>query len=272
MADHFGEGWSPTVPLAMAAAATTTLKVGALVFDNDYRHPLVLARDIAALDVLSDGRVEFGIGAGWMTTDYEQSGIPLDRPGVRINRMVEALEVIRLLWTEESVTFHGEHYQLNQATCYPRPFTPGGPSLIIGGGGKRVLTVAAHHASIVGVNPELTSGATDATAAQTAVADRYLERISWIREAAGDRFDEIELQVLCQFEKIDPDRLAVAESVAPLLGLSAADALDMPIVLVGTVDQICDDLVARREIFGLSYIVVHDLEGFAPVVERLAGT
>jgi probable F420-dependent oxidoreductase len=269
--DHFGESWSPTVPLAMAAAATTTLKVGALVYDNDYRHPLVLARDVAALDVLSDGRVEFGIGAGWMTTDYQQSGIALDPPGVRIERMTEALEVIRLLWSQDKATFHGTHYELNDASCHPRPYTPGGPPVIIGGGGKKVLTVAAAHASIIGVNPELTSGATDASAAKTAVADRYLERISWIRDAAGDRFADIELQVLCQFEQVHPDRTRYAEDLAPLFGMTAAEALEMPIVLVGTVDQICDDLIARRAKFGLSYIVIHDMDAFAPVVERLAG-
>jgi probable F420-dependent oxidoreductase len=121
--DHFDAAWSPTVPLTVAAEATTTLKVGALVYDNDYRHPLVLARDVAALDVLSGGRVEFGLGAGWMTSDYEQSGIVLDRPGVRIERMEESLEIIRQLWTQESATFAGRHYTINEAKCSPVPVT-----------------------------------------------------------------------------------------------------------------------------------------------------
>lgn len=269
--DHFGESWSPTVPLAMAAAATTTLKVGALVFDNDYRHPLVLARDMAALDLLSEGRVEFGIGAGWMTTDYEQSGIPLDKPGVRIDRMAEAIDVIRELWTQDSVTKNGTYYQLNSAKCHPRPFTPGGPPMIIGGGGKRVLSIAAQHAAIIGVNPELTSGTAGVEAAKTAVADRYLERISWIRDAAGSRFADIELQILCQFEKVHPDREKYASEIAPFFDVAPEEALQMPIVLVGTVDQICDDLINRREKFGFSYVVVHDMDAFAPVVDRLAG-
>jgi probable F420-dependent oxidoreductase len=270
--DHFGDAWSPTVPLTVAAEATTTLKVGALVYDNDYRHPLVLARDVAAMDLLLEGRVEFGLGAGWMTTDYEQSGIALDSPGVRIARMDEALTVMRRLWTEESVTFSGDHYQLAEATCFPRPFTPGGPPIIVGGGGRKVLASAAKHASIIGVNPELTSGVAGAEAAKTAVADRYLERIEWIRASAGDRFDELELQLLCQAEMVTDDRDSVFAFMAPGFGLSPEAAREVPIVLAGTVDQICDDLVERREQFGFSYIVVHEMEALAPVVARLAGT
>ena len=270
--DHFGDAWSPTVPLAVAAEVTTTLKVGALVYDNDYRHPLVLARDMAALDVLSEGRVEFGIGAGWMSSDYEQSGIALDSPGVRIERMREALEVFRQLWSQESATFRGKHYQVEGAICRPVPFTRGGPPIIIGGGGKKVLGIAATHASIIGVNPELSSGVAGVEAAKTAVVDRYDERIGWIRDAAGDRFDDIELQILCRFEQVTDDRLGFATSIAPMFDLTPEGALAMPIALVGTIDQMCDDLIARRERFGFSYIVVHELDALAPLVARLAGT
>lgn len=270
--DHFDEAWSPTVPLTVAAEATTTLNVGALVYDNDYSHPLVLARDIAAMDVLSGGRVEFGIGAGWMTTDYEQSGIVLDSPKIRIERMAEALEVIQRLWTYETASFSGDYYQLSEARCRPRPSQPGGPKIIVGGGGKRVLSVAAKYASIIGVNPELTSGTAGAEAAKTAVADRYRERIGWIRDAAGERFDDIELQVLCQIEQVTDDRETMYTNLAPVFGLTPEEARDVPIVLVGTVDQIVEDLQRRREMYGFSYIVVHDLEAFAPVVAVLAGT
>lgn len=270
--DHFDEAWNPTVPLTIAAEVTTSLKVGALVYDNDYRHPLVLARDIAALDFLTEGRVEFGIGAGWMTTDYEQSGIELLPPARRIDRMAEALEIFRQLWSQDSATFEGTYYSVRDAKCRPMPHTPGGPPLVIGGGGKRVLTLAAKHAQIIGVNPELTSGTAGAEAAQTAVASRYLERIGWIREAAGERFDDIELQVLCQAEMVVPNRDETYEAIAPMFGLTSDEAKAMPIVLCGTVDQICDDLIERRERFGFSYIVVHELDALAPVVARLAGT
>jgi probable F420-dependent oxidoreductase len=270
--DHFDEAWSPTVPLTVAAEVTTTLRVGALVYDNDYRHPLVLARDMAALDLLSGGRVEVGLGAGWMTSDYEQSGIALDPPRVRIARMDEALTVMRRLWTEDAVTFEGEHYRLQGARCVPRPVTPGGPPLTVGGGGPMVLRVAARHASIIGVNPELTSGVVGADAARTAVSGRYLERIGWLREAAGERFGSIELQMLCQAEFVTPDRDAVFQAMAPLFGLTPDEAREVPIVLAGTIEQICDDLVERRERYGFSYVVVHELDALAPVVARLAGT
>ena len=270
--DHFGEAWSPTVPLTVAIEATTTLRVGALVYDNDYRHPLVLARDVAAMDMFSEGRVEFGIGAGWMTSDYEESGIVLDRPGVRIDRMIEAIECLSRLWTHDQASFSGTHYTLTKAQCHPRPFTPGGPPLAVGGGGRKVLSAAAKYASIVGVNPELTSGVAGLEAAKTAVSARYLERIEWVREAAGDRFASIELQVLGQIEQVVPNRLEVAAGLAPAFGLTPEEALQMPIVLVGTVDEICADLVERREKYGFSYIVVHDMDAFAPIVARLTGS
>lgn len=272
MPDHFGESWTPTVPLTVAAEVTSTLKVGALVYDNDYRHPLVLARDVATMDVLFPGRIEFGIGAGWMTTDYVESGIPLDSPKVRVERMTEALEVITGLWANDKFSFTGTHYQLQDARCLPRPSTAGGPPIIIGGGGPKVLRAAAKYASIVGVNPELTSGTAGVEAAKTAVASRYDERIGWIKEAAGDRFASIELQILCQIEQVVDNRDEVYAGVAPLFGLTPDEAKQMPIVLVGTVDEICADLVERRERYGFSYIVVHDLDAFAPVVARLAGT
>jgi probable F420-dependent oxidoreductase len=270
--DHFGESWTPTVPLTVAAEVTKTLNVGALVYDNDYRHPLVLARDVAAMDFLFPGRIEFGLGAGWMTTDYEESGIALDTPKVRIARMGEALEVITRLWSEDKVTYSGTHYQLNEARCLPRPATPGGPKVIVGGGGPKVLAMASQYADIIGVNPELTSGVAGVEAAKTAFADRYLERIGWIKDAAGDRFGEIELQILGQIEHLTDDRVGYASALAPAFGLTPHEALQMPIVLVGTVDEICADLIERREQYGFSYIVVHNLDAFAPVVARLAGT
>ena len=272
MPDHFTDLWGPITALTAATEATTTLNVGALVFDNDYRHPVVLAKEIATLDILSEGRVELGLGAGWMTTDYEQSGIALDPPSIRIERMIEALEIYRQLFTQESATFEGHHYQVRGVPALPKPYTSGGPPILVGGGGKRVLTAAAQFASIIGVNPELSSGRASVEAAKTAVRARYEERIGWIEAAAGDRFASIQLQVLGQVEMIAPNRDELFEKLAPGFGITAAEAAEMPIVMVGTVEQICDDLIARREEFGLSYIVVHDMEAFAPVVARLAGS
>ena len=270
--DHFTDLWGPIAALTAATEATKTLRVGALVFDNDYRHPVVLAKEIATLDILSEGRVEFGLGAGWMTSDYQQSGIRLDPPGVRIDRMIEALEIYHQLFTQESATFDGTHYQVRDAIAMPRPHTEGGPPILVGGGGRRVLEAAARFASIIGVNPELVSGEAGVEAARTAVRSRYAERIGWIKQAAKDRFASIELQVLGQVEMVAPNREELFDKLAPGLGLTPAEAAEMPIVMVGTVAQIGDDLIARREEFGLNYLVVHDMDAFAPIVARLAGT
>ena len=156
--DHFEDQFGPLVALTVAAEATTELKVGSLVFGNDYRHPIVLAKEIATLDLMSEGRVEFGLGAGWMTTDYEQSGIVNDPPGVRISRMAESLAVMKSLWSTGAATLDGEHYTITGAVGAPLPYSRPHPPIIIGGGGRRVLGIAAREADIVGVNPSLAAG------------------------------------------------------------------------------------------------------------------
>jgi probable F420-dependent oxidoreductase len=272
--DHFTEQWGPLVALTVAAEATSTLNVGSLVFDNDYRHPVVLAKEVATLDLVSEGRVELGLGAGWMRTDYDQSGIPFDDARVRIDRLEEALEIYRQLLAEGEATFRGEHYQVDGVPGLPRPASDGGPRLIVGGGGKRVLSLAARHADIVGVNPSLHSGAADAEAARSSVASRFDERVAWVREAAGERADEIELQLLTFHVDVGGDRAATAAALGPAMGLGEEEAFDLPLALVGSVDDICEQLVERRERWGFSYVVVHDpdVDAFAEVVARLAGT
>jgi probable F420-dependent oxidoreductase len=268
--DHFGDQWGPLVALTVAAEATTTLRVGGLVFDNDYRHPLVLAKEIATLDLVSEGRVELGLGAGWLRSDYEAAGIPYDEPAIRIDRLAEALDVLDQLWAG-AATFEGAHYRVHDAVAAPAQRRP---PLVVGGGGRRILTLAAQRADIVGVNPSLRSGAVDASTARSAVASLYDQRVAWIREAAGDRFDELELQALTFIVSVGGDRGELARQLAPAFGISEEDAGEVPIALVGSVDEICDQLVARRERWGLNYWVVHEpeLEAFAPVVARLAGT
>ena len=270
--DHFTNQWGPLVALTVAAEATTTLNVGALVFDNDYRHPVVLAKEIATLDLVSGGRVEFGLGAGWLRTDYDQSGLPYDEPSVRVDRLEEAIEVYSQLW-RGTAKFAGAHYRLTDAVGYPAPASAGGPKLVIGGGGRRVLGLAAKHADIVGVNPSLRSGAVDAATAKSAVAELYDERIGWVREAAGDRFDDLELQALTFIVAIGGDRDEIARGIAPGFGITEEQARDVPIALVGSIEEICDQLVERRERWGLSYWVVHDaeMEAFGAVIDCLAG-
>jgi probable F420-dependent oxidoreductase len=158
MPDHFGQELAPLPAIAMAAAHTTTLRVGSLVFDNDYKHPAILAKEAATIDLLSDGRLELGIGAGWMRTDYDQLGLPYDPPAVRVDRFEEALQVIKQCFTGEQFTFHGEHYRISDYASWPKPVQQPRPPLLIGGGGKRVLSIAAREADIVGINPNLRAG------------------------------------------------------------------------------------------------------------------
>jgi probable F420-dependent oxidoreductase len=272
--DHFEDQFGPLVALTVAAEATTTLRVGSLVFGNDYRHPLVLAKEVATLDVFSEGRVEFGLGAGWMTTDYEQSGIAADPAGMRISRMAESLAVLKALWSDGEATYQGEYYQVTGALGEPVPVQRPHPPIIIGGGGQRVLGIAAREADIVGVNPSLAAGYIGPEVLETTTAEYYHQRIEWIRQAAGARFEQLELQVLTFLVQVVPDRADALARLAGMLSVTPEQVEHSPIALIGTTDQIIETLQQRREEFGFSYVVVHEaeMEALAPVVAALAGT
>ncbi len=272
--DHFGEQLAPIAALMTAADATTTLRVGSLVFDNDYRHPVVLAKEVATLDLLSDGRFDFGLGAGWLALDYEQAGIPYDSPGVRIERMEEGLKIIKGLLAGGSFSFTGKHYRIIELEGYPLPVQKPHPPILIGGGGRRMLTLAAREADIVNVNFDLREGRVSRRVAQSGFAAATAEKLGWIKEAAGDRFEHIELGAWVFMANVTEGREAVAAAIATGFGAEARDVLDMPHFLIGTVDELVDDLRARRERYGFSFVVVpgESAEGFAPVVERLSGT
>jgi probable F420-dependent oxidoreductase len=273
MPDHFDDQWAPLVGLTAAADATTSLRVGSLVFDNDYRHPVELAKEIATLSVVSEGRVEVGLGAGWMQSDYDESGIPYDRAGIRIQRMVEGLQIMKDLWTEGTSTRSGRHYRVTKAQGLPRPHEGKCPPVIIGGGGKRILSVAAREADIIGFNPSLAAGSIGPDVVESALPESYRERVAWVKEAAGDRLEQVDCQVLTFVVQVVPNRDEFLAQAAPLFGVTSEQAAEIPLVLVGTVDQICDTLQARRAEYGFNSWVVHeaDMTGFAPVVDRLAG-
>lgn len=270
--DHFDGQLSPTVALMCAADATTTLKVGALVWCNDYRHPVVFASEMASLDILSEGRLELGIGAGWMKSDYDAAGMTYDRPGIRIERMVESVEIMKGLFADGSFTYSGDHYNISDLDLQPKPIQRPMPFLM-GGGGPRFLRLAGRHANIVGINPNLKAGVIDADTVKDATAERYLEKISWVKEGAGDRFDDVELQVRTFIVIHTDDRQGKAEEMGPGMGLSAEDALASPLALVGNPEQMAQDLIERREKYGFSYITVgaESIEPFAPVVAQLSG-
>jgi probable F420-dependent oxidoreductase len=275
VAEPFGHQFAPLVTLAVVAEATRTLRLGTLVIDNDYRHPAVLAKEAATLDLLSGGRFELGLGAGWARDDYEQTGIAFDPAGVRIDRLCEALRVIKALFAAQPTSFTGSHYQVRGLDSFPKPIQRPHPPILIGAGGRRMLAIAAREADIVAIMAAPITTGTITDDPSTRLAASFAERVQWVREAAGDRFEELELSQVVSVIPSD-DRSKTAESLAHERGwdgLSTADVLAMPQFLIGTTDQMADDLRARRERLGFSYLVFADrsLEAAALLVERLTG-
>jgi probable F420-dependent oxidoreductase len=272
--DHFVDhDLAPTVALAHAAAVTDDLRVGPFVLGNDYKHPVVCAREMASLDLLSDGRLELGIGAGWMTADYEKAGMTLDRPGVRIARLAEAITLMKGLFAPGPFTFHGEHYRVTELDGAPTPVQQPIP-FFVGGGGPKILALAAREAQIVGINANLRSGdGTSPDAAQSLTPAETDKKIAWVREAAGARFDDLELQTLVGFVHVTIDAKPILEGIAGAFGVSADEARLAPPCLVGTEDDIVASLEERRERWQISYHVIDEnfVDAFAPVVARLAG-
>ena len=252
---------------------TDTLTVGSLVLDNDYRHPVVLAKELATMDVLSDGRLEIGLGAGWMVTDYEQAGIPYDRAGVRIERMVEGIEVINALFGDGPVHFSGVHYRISGLEGTPKPTQRPRPPILIGGGGPKMLRVCATYADIVGINGTMVNGVVDAAAIATMTAEAAQDKVATLRAHAGERFDAIELNIRAFMVSVTDDAAGTIGGVAAMLGVEPSMVAETPYALIGSVDKIVEDLLARRERYGFSYVIVGaaEVDAFAPVVARLAG-
>jgi probable F420-dependent oxidoreductase len=271
--DHLDDQWAPMVALAVAAEATTTLRVGTLVLDNDFRHPVLLAKEAATLDVVTGGRFELGLGAGWLTSDYERSGIAMDPPAVRVERLAESIEILRALWSG-SATFIGRHYRVTDAPGTPTPVTPGGPPFVIGGGSRRILELAGRVAATASIVPSLAAGHLGAEVAAEAVVEKYADRVRWVHEAAGERAGEVELQCWTAAVAIVPNAREVVESLAPGFGLTPEQLRAAPVALIGSTEEIAETLRRRREELGFSCIVVHEgeMDALAPVVADLAGT
>ncbi|HXK23082.1 MAG TPA: TIGR03621 family F420-dependent LLM class oxidoreductase [Myxococcota bacterium] len=259
------------VPAMMAAAdATRALKVGCRVFCIDYQHPAVLAKQAATIDLLSDGRLELGLGAGWLAAEYEALGIALDPPGVRIARLAETIRAFRALFTGEEVDVSGASLRLAGFAGAPkRPFPP----LMVGGGGRRVLSLAAREADIVSLNFNNRSGVIGPDGVRSSTAEATAEKIGWIRAAAGARFPSLELEIGAYFTFVQVGAEKIAAGMGQALGLTPAEMLRHPHGLFGSVDAVCEELERRRAQYGISYVTVGDsaLEAFAPVVARLAG-
>ena len=273
MPDHFTDQLAPVPALMSAADATSKLRIGALVWDNDYKHPVVLAKELATMDLLSDGRLEIGIGAGWMATDYEQSGMVYDKPGVRIDRFLEGLEIIKRAMTGEKFSFTGAHYKITDYVSAPLPVQRPCPPILIGGGGPRVLKLAAQLADIVGINPSLKDGVVNAETISHMSAEAVSEKIKIVQSAASSRMQDIELNIRTFLVNIRDSADEAINGTANMLKVDPKMVADSPFALMGPPAKIAEDLLARRERWGLSYIIVggEDVNSFAPVIKILAG-
>ena len=272
--DHFVTEFSPLIALMAAADATKTLRIGSFVCDNDFRHPALLAKEAATLDLLSDGRFELGIGAGWHRTEYEQVGLPFDAPGTRIQRLEEALTIIKRFFTEETVSFAGKHYTVTGLKGFPRPAQRPHPPIFMGGGGKKLLTLAGREANIIGLHYKVNNDGTVDAFERT--EDALAQKVAWVRQAAGERFSAIEFNLLISSVAITQDRQQAAEQF--LRGRGRSDVtveqyLASPYALIGSTEQLIERIQRLREQLGISYLVIGDdfMEAFAPVVARLAG-
>jgi probable F420-dependent oxidoreductase len=272
MPDHMiGGAWAAMPALAALATATTRLRLGTLVMDNDFRNPVVFAREAAVLDVLSGGRFELGIGAGWLDRDYAGTGIPMDRGRVRVARLAEAVGLMKRLFAEEQVDHAGTYYRVEKAECRPKTIQQPHPPILIAGGGREILALAAREADIVAIVPEGITGS-GKLAAESVRLETMARQVALVREAAGSRFDEIELSMFLDCVLTDDRERTIAE----LAGKSSADpALFAGSAYrgIGTLDEIREHIMRVRDAVGVTYLCLRgpDVERLGPVVAALAG-
>ena len=276
--DHLIPQLSPVPAMATIAAATTRLRIGTFVLNNDLRHPAVLAQDLASLDVLSEGRLDIAIGAGWNQPEYEHIGLPFEPVGTRVARLAESMAVLKGCFAEGPFSFAGEHYTIADYDAGPKPVQRPHPPFMIGGGGRRVLTLAAQEADIVGLAPR-TLGKRRVDP-RSITFEATLEKIGWVREAAGDRFDALTFNVypsawpVAVTDDVHAEAASVIEYLRDRTGieLTEAEVLDSPHLFIGSIDMLVEKFQSLRERLGITSITVGDVDDLTPVVERLAGT
>jgi probable F420-dependent oxidoreductase len=276
--DHLVEGpfihqLAPLTALAAVAAATNRLRIGTLVLSNDFRHPAVLAKELATLDVLSGGRLEAGLGAGFLARDYEGGGIRFDPPGDRVGRLEESLQVLKGLFGPEPLTYHGRHYRIDGLDGFPKPVQRPHPPLHVAAAQPRMLAIAGREADIVNLQGVSTAGGVVSEDPAGRSPDAVAEKVERIQAAAGPRFERIELSTVVTLAVTDCPRQAAEEmACARGWGVSAEQVLAMPAVLAGPADHLVELVHERRRAFGLSYLILSDasLDAAAPLLERIA--
>jgi probable F420-dependent oxidoreductase len=277
--DHLIQQQLAPVPyLATVAALTERLRISAFVHNNDLRHPAVLAQELASLDVLSEGRLDVAIGAGWNEPEYRAIGLSFDPVPVRQARLAESIRVLKGCFSHGPFSFAGEHYTITDYDAYPKPVQKPHPPLFIGGGGRRTLELAAREADIVGLAPRILSGQRGDPASITWAATR--EKLDWVRAAAGERFGQLTFTVypsqwpITITDDLHGEARKVVDRMKERTGqeLSEQDVIDSPHIFIGSVERFVDKFQELRERLGISSFLVGSLEELGPVVERLAGT
>lgn len=260
--------------MAYAAAVTSTIKIGCRVFCVDYHDPAVLVKEAMTIDVLSGGRLELGLGAGWLKDEYAAIGLTMDSPGTRIKRLADVIEGVKAYASDEIINVRNETIQWQEFKGSPQPIQSPYPPLMIGGGAPKILGLAGREADIVSLNFNNASGMIGPAGVGSSTAAETTKKIQWIKDGAGDRFDDLEIEVGAYFTFVMDDAAPVLQNFAGMFGLSEEDMASHPHALFGSVDEICDELNRRRDAFGISYVTVGDsaLEAFAPVVAKLSGT
>jgi probable F420-dependent oxidoreductase len=276
--DHLLDQLSPVPAMVAMATATERLRVSAFVFNNDLRHPAVLAQDLASVDVLSEGRLDIAIGAGWNVPEYDAIGVPFEPVGVRVGRLGEAIAVLKGSFAPGPFSFHGEHYTITDYEVGPVPIQQPHPPFLIGGGGRRILTLAAREAAVVGLAPRiLPSRRTDANSLTWAATE---EKIGWVRDAAGDRFAELTFNVypsawpVTVTDDLHGEARHVSDHLKQRSGieLTEQEVIESPHVFIGSIDRFTEKFLELRERLGITSIMVGEMGGeLDPVVERLAG-
>jgi probable F420-dependent oxidoreductase len=273
--DHLIDQLSPVVAMATVAAATSRLRMSAFVLNNDLRHPAVLAQDLASIDVLSAGRLDVAIGAGWNKPEYDAIGLRFDPTPVRQARLAESITVLKGLFSGEPFSFAGEHYTITEYAAKPVPVQRPHPPFFIGGGGRRTMTLAGREAQIVGLAPRIRAQARVEPYSLTFAAAR--EKIEWVRVAAGERFDSIEINVYPSgwppviTDDLRGEARKIIDHIRSRTGieLSEQDVIDSPHLFIGSVDRLVEKFLQLRAELGITSIMLGDLDELAPVLERL---
>jgi probable F420-dependent oxidoreductase len=273
--DHLVPMMAPIPYLATVAAATERIRISAFVHNNDLRHPAILAKDLATLDILSGGRLDVGIGAGWNKPEYDAIGLPFDPVGVRVSRLAEALAVLKGCFGEEAFSFAGEHYTITDYDGQPKPVQQPHPPIFIGGGGRRILTLAGREANIVGLAPRILSEQRSDPRSVTWAATE--EKLAWVREAAGDRFDELTFNVypsgwpITVTDDLRGEARKVIDRMKERSGieLTVDEVIASPHIFIGSIERFVEKFEELRERLGISSFMVGSLDELGPVVERL---